>query len=288
MAGETQTILAVEDQPDVLDLAAAFLSDEGYRVLAASSGDAAIPMLVDTADIDLVFTDIVMPGQANGFAVARKAVALRPGIKVLYTSGYAEQLHKNQPLVARGDLLPKPYRLERLKARVDELLNTPPEELNRVLRTAFRRWCRCRADPAQPFLDEETAVLLPHLSFVEPAAGGGFRYRSTGSALIPDFGLDLSGRPVGENVDKEHRRFLLGIYREVFETGKPIYIASAYATPTATLATERLFLPLPADAPPAREVVVAQTFDHIEARSSIPALLREGATRRDLVRRIEP
>jgi CheY-like chemotaxis protein len=297
MTSDAKVILLAEDEPGVLELAAEFLAEEGYGVIAAESGDGALTHLEREASVDLVFTDIVMPGKTNGFGVARRAVALMPGVRVLYTTGYAEQLQRNDALVARGDLLPKPYRLAQLGKRVRQLLHTPPEELNRTLRAVHARWreWRRRSEPGD-FPLRSLEDLLPNISIVEaagPADDPSFRYRTVGAALVAGIGLDLTGRPVGGAVDDEHRRFLVELYRRAALTGWPIYVASAYSTAGAIVATERLFLPLAASplaagAAPAREILVAQTFDRMDTQGSIHEILRHDATRRDFVRHIDP
>jgi CheY-like chemotaxis protein len=289
MNAPAKTILAVEDQPDVLELAVVFLKEEGYQVIAASSGEEAVRLLRSHPAVDLVFTDLVMPG-VSGFGVARQAVVANPGTKILYTSGYADELRRNEPLVARGNLMAKPYRLAALGARIAELLNTPPEELNKVLRAGYRRWLALREGGGPPdeaaFIAEEAGGVLPFISIVEPAGGGRFRYRSVGVSVVDDIGIDLTGQIVGGLVPDEHRRFLGGLYAEVTATGRPIYAASAYATTQATVATERLFLPLAT----AGETVVAvvQTFDRIDTKASIFQVMKDSHVRRDHIRRIDP
>jgi CheY-like chemotaxis protein len=290
MDAPSKTILVVEDQTDVLELAASFLEDEGYEVVAAGSGEDAVAILRQRPAIDLVFTDIVMPG-INGFGVARQAIALNPGTRILYTTGYADELRRNDPLVRRGVLLPKPYRLNALGERIAELLTTPPEQLNRVLRKAYSHWRALRDGSGVPdeadFVVGEIEAMLPFISFVERVGGSeDFRYRSVGAAIVDDIGCDLAGAVVGVAVNDEHRRFLRDLYRETMETGRPIYAASVYATEQVTVATERLFLPLAAGA--GRVIGVVQTFDRIDTKASIYEVMRESPVRRDLVRRIDP
>ena len=285
-----KTILVVEDQPEVLELAASFLQDEGYEVVTAASGEEAVAILRERPGIDLVFTDLVMPG-INGFGVARQAIALNPATRILYTTGYADEMQRNNPLVARGDLLPKPYRLAALADRVAELLTAPPEQLNRILREAYAHWRASRGGSGVPdevaFLAKEIAAMLPSISFVDKVNGPGeFRYRSVGAAVIEDIGIDLTGTVVGGAVNDEHRRFLRDLYRETTQSGWPVYAASVYATPQATVATERLFLPLVAGS--GQVIAVVQTFDRIDTRASIYEVMQENPARRDLVRRIDP
>jgi CheY-like chemotaxis protein len=292
MTSESKVILVAEDELGVLALARGFLAEEGYEVLSAESGEQALALLAGAPNVDLVFTDIVMPG-VNGFAIARRAVAAMPGVRVLYTTGYLEQLQQNDALVARGDLLPKPYRLAQLGARVGQLLHTPPEELNRTLRTFYRTWqsWRSGATGSAPFPFHGLEPLVPFVSIVEATGGAdalSFRYRTVGSALVENIGINLAERPVGGAVDDEHRSFLTRLYRDAALGGCPIYVASAYATEAATVATERLFLPLSTGAAPAREILVVQTFDRMDTQGSIYEILQRPATRRDFVRHIDP
>ena len=93
------------------------LEDFGYRVLSAADGEAALSLLENDGAVDLLFTDVVMPG-LNGFEVARRAVARSPRLKVLFASGYATDL------TPAGRLLKKPYRPQQLTREVAALL--PP------------------------------------------------------------------------------------------------------------------------------------------------------------------
>jgi CheY-like chemotaxis protein len=123
MSPAAPTILVAEDQPDVLDLACEFLGGLGYRVLRAASGDDALAVLAADGAVDLLFTDIVMPGQLDGLALAKAASALRPDLKVLYTTGYAQQF-KPDSLGSDVRILPKPYRPSQLRAAIERLFGT--------------------------------------------------------------------------------------------------------------------------------------------------------------------
>jgi PAS domain S-box-containing protein len=104
-------VLVVEDDPGVRELTVARLKAIGYRVLEAREGRQAIEILKSDAPVDLVFTDLVMPGGLSGRDVALMAEEIRPGIKVLLTSGYAEDLVRDDdPEFARRPILRKPYR----------------------------------------------------------------------------------------------------------------------------------------------------------------------------------
>jgi two-component system NtrC family sensor kinase len=85
---EGATILLVEDEPDVREVLAAEITNFGYRVMTASSGPEALSILDRDGEIDLLFSDVVMPGGMRGDELARRAREIRPGLKVLLTSGY--------------------------------------------------------------------------------------------------------------------------------------------------------------------------------------------------------
>ena len=109
--GDGETVLVVEDDVELRRLAVTIVSSLGYRVLEASDGVQALEMLKNTQKVDLLFTDVVLPRGMNGVALAKRAVALRPEISVLYTSGYTENaIIHNGVLDAGVTLINKPYR----------------------------------------------------------------------------------------------------------------------------------------------------------------------------------
>ena len=85
----SETVLVVEDNAEVLELAVNTISDLGYRVLTASDGPSALEIVRGGETIDLLFSDVVMPGGMNGFDLIRQARDVRGGLKALVTSGYA-------------------------------------------------------------------------------------------------------------------------------------------------------------------------------------------------------
>ncbi len=102
-----KTVLVVDDDPDVRDYASRVLEEHGYTVLTAADGATALAILREGTQIDVLFTDIVMPG-LDGIEVARRALEQIPRLKVLFASGYAAGLGP----VSR--LLKKPYRSRQL------------------------------------------------------------------------------------------------------------------------------------------------------------------------------
>jgi signal transduction histidine kinase/ActR/RegA family two-component response regulator len=118
-ASEGETVLVVEDEPDVADMVLSMLDGLGYRTEFARNGKEALSILERNPAIDLLFTDLVMPGGMSGAQLAIAARRLRPHLKILLTSGYAahpaiadDGLREGFPLIS------KPYRLNELAAAV--------------------------------------------------------------------------------------------------------------------------------------------------------------------------
>jgi signal transduction histidine kinase len=120
-----ETVLLVEDDPSLLKLTGALLDGLGYRVLPAKDGRAALAALSDANEVDLLLTDVVMPGGMSGPALASEAEILQPTIKVLYMSGYAEDVMLNHPhRNVETALLRKPFRKPDLARMVRSVLDT--------------------------------------------------------------------------------------------------------------------------------------------------------------------
>ncbi|MGD9979830.1 MAG: ATP-binding protein [Hyphomonadaceae bacterium] len=120
----SDVILIVEDDAEVRRLAATSLRERGYHVLEAPNGPEAVAILDSESQIDLLLTDVVMPGKMTGKDVAEHALASRPEIKVLFTSGYADASVMRDGLVSSGArFLSKPYRGGQLAATIRALLD---------------------------------------------------------------------------------------------------------------------------------------------------------------------
>ncbi|MCC5986149.1 MAG: PAS domain S-box protein [Pararhodobacter sp.] len=123
--GGNETILVVEDDPLLLQQVCTQVSDLGYTVLSATAGAAALEILRARPDIDLLFTDVVLPGGMNGRQVAEAAQVIKPGLKVLYTSGYSENAIVHHGRLDPGvDLLSKPYRRSELAVKLRKVLGS--------------------------------------------------------------------------------------------------------------------------------------------------------------------
>jgi PAS domain S-box-containing protein len=120
-----EIVLVVEDEALVRSTVVGQLHALGYRVIEAESGAAALKLLAGGVAVDLMFTDVVMPGGFDGQELARQARALRPGLRVLFTTGYTEEATLRHDRLAAGtQVLSKPYRRADLARRIREALDS--------------------------------------------------------------------------------------------------------------------------------------------------------------------
>ena len=117
------TVLVVEDDADVRVVASALLENLGYSVLEAESGHAALKVIEQDPAIDLVFTDVIMPGDMNGIDLVRELRSRRVGVPVLLTSGYTAQRMTAGDTVEGLHLLRKPYTQVDLSLAVRRVMN---------------------------------------------------------------------------------------------------------------------------------------------------------------------
>ncbi|MCJ7420502.1 GAF domain-containing protein [Sphingomicrobium astaxanthinifaciens] len=116
-------VLVCEDDAGVRAYTVELLREIGCTVHEAADGHAAIRILEDDTRVDLLFTDIVLPGGMNGVEVARKARAVRPGLKILYTTGYARDALNDEELKQQGvEVITKPFSFAELTRRLGQLL----------------------------------------------------------------------------------------------------------------------------------------------------------------------
>ncbi|MBS7789734.1 PAS domain S-box protein [Roseococcus sp. SDR] len=121
--GGSERILLVEDDPLVREHSARQLRGLGYDVAVAANGAEGLRLLTGAARFDLLFTDIVMPGEMTGLELAAEAQRIRCGLRVLFSSGYTEQSGAHETRLRPGMLLlPKPYRLRELAEKVRQAL----------------------------------------------------------------------------------------------------------------------------------------------------------------------
>jgi CheY-like chemotaxis protein len=125
-----ETVLVVEDNPDVLDSTVNGLSELGYQVKTATNAQAALDILRSDVGIEVLFSDVAMPGGMNGGQLAVEAQQIRPGLKVLLTSGYtASALSQDHDVPETLQVLPKPYGRDELASKLRLVIAEPPPRL---------------------------------------------------------------------------------------------------------------------------------------------------------------
>jgi len=119
-----ELILLAEDDDGLRSYTAQILSELGYHVLEAADGRAAIDIIKTRDDIALLFTDVVMPGGVNGRELADEAQRLRPGLKVLFTTGYTRNAIVHHGRLDPGvNLIGKPYSFDELAVKIRSVLD---------------------------------------------------------------------------------------------------------------------------------------------------------------------
>ena len=131
LSAGNETILVVDDEPQLVDAAVSMLSSLGYQTRKASDAAESLEILKQDPSIDLVFSDVIMPGLLDGYQLAAEAQILRPGIKVLLTSGFTRKREEflngkgNAAELARN-LLHKPYSMDELATAIRQVLDRTP------------------------------------------------------------------------------------------------------------------------------------------------------------------
>jgi PAS domain S-box-containing protein len=264
--GGDATILLVDDDENLRTLTAQMLRDFGYAVIEARSAETAIALAHITERLDLVITDILMPG-ASGPTLGTRLRLDRPALPVLYISGEGQE----QAALAEGErMLRKPFGRPQLAEAVLERLGrlpkptapatasaAAPDKLrdrlrNPGLRDAYDRWCALRnAGGGLPDCDlfpSDDSTMKDNSFMVEAGGGqaGVYRYVRFGNALAERLGRSLVGHPVGDDGDE------LGStgasYRRCQETALPSYEYARFSlADEMPLLFERLLLPLSDD-----------------------------------------
>jgi CheY-like chemotaxis protein len=129
----SESVLVVEDEPDVRAYSCEALRELGYTVYEAQNGEAGLRFLGEHPEIELLFTDVGLPGQYNGRQLADEAKRRRPDLRVLFTTGYARNAIVHDGRLDPGvQLLPKPFTYDALATKLRELLD-PHRPACRVL-----------------------------------------------------------------------------------------------------------------------------------------------------------
>jgi PAS domain S-box-containing protein len=146
----TETILLVEDEANLRYLARQYLEKQGYKVIEAADGAVAMQIAVAHEKvIHLLLTDVIMPGM-NGRELAQRISEIRPNVKILYMSGYTENVIGHNGMLDAGvRLLQKPFNLRDLKSKVREVLDATPAtpEVEMPMQSAIPRTAQAREIP---------------------------------------------------------------------------------------------------------------------------------------------
>ena len=189
VVGGSETILVVEDDPEVRATVVELLSDLGYRVLKAVDAASALNVIESGVAIDLLFTDVVMPGTLKSPELARKARERVPQIAVLFTSGYTEDsiVHGGK-LDAGVELISKPYTREALARKVRQVLG------NQKPRAGLPEAAPSALPAVEPSAYRAAVLLVEDDHFI----------RSTASDMLKD-----AGYAVIDAADAEHAMIAL-------------------------------------------------------------------------------
>lgn len=235
VTGGTETILVVEDDEEVRNTVVEMLTDLGYRVLKAVDAQSGLSVVESGIPIDLLFTDVVMPGPLKSTELARKAKERLPGIAVLFTSGYTENSIVHGGRLDPGvDLLSKPYPREALARKVRHVLGNerqralaqvPPAAEPAVEKTPLpaplRKPCTVLLVEDDPLIRFSAAEMLRELDFavVEAAHGDeALRHLDREDIQILMTDLNLPGM-TGREVAREVQARRPGVH-VVFATGE--------------------------------------------------------------------
>lgn len=161
ITGGTETILVAEDDDAVRDTVVALLADLGYRVLKARDAQSALTIIESGMHIDLLFTDVVMPGSLKSPEVARKARERLPNLAVLFTSGYTENSIVHGGRLDDGvDLLTKPYTREALARKLRQVLAAQAQRNERATLAGTRASATSPQAVAEKPTGEKQRVLV--------------------------------------------------------------------------------------------------------------------------------
>jgi CheY-like chemotaxis protein len=123
VAGEGEVVLVIDDEPTIRMLIGEVLADSGYAVIEAPDGPAGLRVLESNARIDLLITDVGLPGGMNGRQVADAARVSRPVLKILFITGYAENAVVGNGRLEKGMfVVTKPFQMDALAARIREII----------------------------------------------------------------------------------------------------------------------------------------------------------------------
>jgi signal transduction histidine kinase/DNA-binding response OmpR family regulator len=249
--GGDETILVVEDDLSVQGTVVELLGSMGYRVLKADNADSALGILKSGLPIDLLFTDVVMPGQLRSPELARHAKGLHPNIAVLFTSGYTQNAIVHGGRLDPGvELLSKPYGREQLARKVRAML--APEASEPASPPAVRA-CRILVVEDNPDLLDLACELLAGLGYAVIGAATGEAALAHIAETPFDVLLTDLALPGCSGIDVARQALLV-------RPGLHVILASGYGAPEASsVAFPFAVLPKPYSLEQLRDVVASLT-----------------------------
>ena len=177
----TETILVVEDDEAVRETAVSLLRDLGYRVLQAPDARSALSVIESGVSLDLLFTDVVMPGTMRSPELAAKARQRMPDLAVLFTSGYTENSIVHAGRLDEGvELLSKPYTQEALALKVRQVLSSRARTTPASDGQSGQRSSHANAEPSRILLCEDDASI--RLTVKDMLESRGYAVLDVGSA----------------------------------------------------------------------------------------------------------
>ena len=213
--GGTETILVAEDDDEVRETVTETLADLGYKVLKAPNAEAALTVIEAGVPVDLLFTDVVMPGRMKSTELAKKARERQPDIAVLYTSGYTENSIVHGGRLDPGvELISKPYTREALARKVRHVLGNrsqrtsvqAPASAQQELGAVRQRSLRILLVEDDALIRLNTADMLGELGHAVVEAGSGREaldavQTNSVDVMIADYGLpDMTGVDLAEQL----------------------------------------------------------------------------------------
>lgn len=214
VVGGSETILVVEDDEAVRDTVVATLDGLGYHVLKAPDAQSALVVIESGVSVDLLFTDVVMPGPLKSTELAQKAKERLPQISVLFTSGYTENSIVHGGRLDEGvNLLSKPYSLEAIARKIRQVLARDGKMPRRDVEPTADERPVAAAGPLTVLVCEDDAIIrmstidmVEELGYVALEAGNGAEALAIASSaqfdiLLTDVGLpDIAGSELAKRV----------------------------------------------------------------------------------------
>ena len=283
---ESGVVLVVDDDDDVRDFVTLCVKSHGHEAIEARDGQEALRTLHQRPDIDLLLTDVKMPGNLDGVLLGREAARFQPRLKVLHITGAPEIVEANADLVAQGRMLEKPFRPEQLLKHIDTLLGRWAADRNSVLKQVYDYWLAAAAGRPYPdrseFDPSGLRGVLPYVGLIESIddqPDARFRYRLLGQAIIDGLGGNPTGQVADDFLRGSYTDGVIGACKTVAEEHRPVYTANAYlgSDGAARLSTERVYLPLSVGGGSIRQILIAQSFQWLRQRISVTELERTGA-----------